>query len=109
MLCSLTSRSSAQYSVVAGNVVLTRDKSVAPSVSGLEIGNDAPLPPTGREGWLQARGSMAEQGATVGFPPVDPCHLLGGVGRELANQWLDAFPRTLTSQGAKIVLLATHC
>lgn len=82
-----TSLSSAQFSVVAGDVVLTRDKSVVPSVSGVELGNDAPLPPTGREGNGKQEGaglSWGKKRTTVQSPPVDPCHLLGGVGSSLS-------------------------
>lgn len=61
-MCFLTSRSSAQFSVVAGNVALTRDKSVAPSVSEAKVGNDAPLPPTGREGGGRLEGSLLSGG-----------------------------------------------
>lgn len=68
-------------------MALTRDKSVAPSVSGVKLGNYAPLPPTGREGdgKQEAAGlSRENKRTTVQSPPVDPCHLLGGVGSSLS-------------------------
>lgn len=64
-------------------------------------------------GW-QARGVTIEWGrerATVDFPPVDPCHLLGGVGASLsgcnANPWMH-FGADSFRKAQKFVLLVTH-
>lgn len=57
----------------AGDVLLTGDKSVALSVSGVELGNDAPLPPTGREGGGKKKGSRTEEGKKEDNCSVSTC------------------------------------